>query len=267
MKRVFQPWTGDAGVAFTPDGSRVVTSGTIPGGVDGVPSSVGFAGIIKVFRVSDGALLRAIRFYEGGGQQVRAFALSAEGNYAAVSLYSDQLRIYRLADGALVQKYDVETADVNGIAFTPDGGGLAYVRADGFVIMARNPVAPAVPYVVAEAPLVPIPVAAPPDAPPPVAGPQALTELRVEPEAVAGGKSAGGSINLAGPAPAGGQVVSLSATSSAVRLPASVTVPAGADSYSFIVTTSAVADTREGLIRASATVGEPRETGFKVLPF
>lgn len=265
IKRVFQSWTGDRGVAFSPDGSKLITSGTVPGGVAGIPSSVSFAGIIRVFRVSDGALLGYIKMYEDGGQQVRAFALSAEGGYAAVSLYSDQIRIYRLSDGALVALYDAATADVNGLTFTPDGMGLVYVRADGVVIMARNPVSPATPYAVAEAPLVPAPATTPP--PPPVAtGPQVLTELTVSPEAVVGGQSAGGSVKLAGPAPNGGQVVTLSSTNSAARVPTSVTVPAGATSQTFTITTSSVSAPQEGLIRANTTTGEPRETGFKVLP-
>ncbi|CBE69948.1 MAG: hypothetical protein F9K13_07530 [Candidatus Methylomirabilis oxygeniifera] len=264
LKNSFFPWAGDRGVAFTPDGSKLVTSGTMPAQYAGNPSWGGSAVTIKVFRISDRTLLTNIIIYEGG-QQLRAFALSADGNYAAVSLYSDQIRIYRLSDGALVALYDAATADVNGLTFTPDGMGLVYVRADGVVIMARNPMAPATPYVVAEAPLVPAPVTTPP--PPPVAtGPQALTELMVSPEAVVGGQSAGGSVKLAGPAPDGGQVVTLASTNSAARVPASVTVPAGATSQTFTVTTSSVSAPQEGLIRANTTTGEPRETGFKVLP-
>jgi len=266
IKRVFQSWTGDRGVAFSPDGSKLITSGTVPGGVAGIPSGVSFAGIIKVFRVSDGVLLRYINFYENGGQQVRAFALSADGNYAAVSLYSDQVRIYRLSDGALIALYDAATMGVNGLAFTPDGMGLVYVRADGVVIMARNPVAPAAPYVIPQAPLVPA-LATNPPPPGPVAGPRALTELTVSPEAVVGGQNASGSVKLAGPAPDGGQVVTLSSTNPAARVPASITVPAGATSQTFTITASSVSAPQEGLIQAGTTTGEPRETGFKVLPF
>ena len=265
IKRVFMPWSGDRGVAFTPDGAKLVTAGTVPGGVDGVPSTAAFAGIIKVFRVSDGVLLRAIRFWDGGGQQVRAFALSASGDHAAVSLYSDQIRIYRLSDGALVALYDVETNDVNGIAFTPDGMSVAYIRADGTVVMARNPAAPVVPLVLSLQPLVPTPAPAPPPPPAPAA-PQALTELRVSPEAVVGGAPASGSVALAGPAPAGGQVVNLFSTNGAATVPASVTVPAGSASASFAITTRLVTGPVEGLIQASTATGEPRETGFKVLP-
>lgn len=266
LKRAFYPWTGDRGVAFTPDGTRLVTSGTIPGGVNGVSTSVSFAGIIKVFRVSDGVLVRSIVMTEGGGQQVRAFALSADGTHAAVSLYSDQVRIYRLSDGALVARYDAETAGVNGIAFTPDGMRVAFVRADGTVIMARNPGAPAVPLVPPAAPLVPKPAPPADPAPAPVpAGPQALTELKVSPEAVMGGQSASGTVTLAGPAPAGGQVVTLSSTNAAATVPASVTVAAGTRTATFSIATRVVSVPVEGLVRASTSAGEPRGTGFKIL--
>lgn len=269
IKRVFQPWSGDVGVAFTPDGSRIVTAGTVPGGVNGVPSSVFSAAVIKVFRVSDGVLLRAIKAYDSGGQQVRSFALSAEGGYAAVSLYGDEIRIYRLSDGAMVRRYTQETTDANGMLFTPDGMGFAYVRADGMVTMARNPAAPPTPYPISPQPLVP--VAGPPPLPPPpptpvLTTPQPLVELKLSTEAVVGGQSASGTVKLAGAAPSGGQVVSLSSTLASARVPASVTLPAGATTTTFAITTTPVSAPQEGLIRAGTVTGEPRETGFKVTP-
>ncbi|CBE69895.1 MAG: hypothetical protein F9K13_07305 [Candidatus Methylomirabilis oxygeniifera] len=254
LKRAFLPWSGDRGVAFTPDGAKLVTSGSIPGGVDGVPTS---AAIIKVFRASDGVLLKAIKIYDNGGQQVRAFALSVDGKYAAISLYSDQIRIYRLSDGALMKQYTVGTADVNGLAFTPDGMGLAYIRADGMVVMTANPVAPATPLVPPQAPLVPAPT--PPTPPTPEPGPavpQALTELRVSPEAVVGGQSATGTVVLAGPAPDGGQLVNLMTTNLVVSVPATITVPGGSTAAGFTITTLSVSAPVEGLIRASTSVGE-----------
>lgn len=62
------------------------------------------------------------------------------------------------------------------------------------------------------------------------------------PEAVTGGDSTTGTVTLTGPAPSGGTTVSFfSANPNRVQVPSSVTVPAGATSTSFPVTTAATA--------------------------
>src|SRR5262249_14764344 len=70
--------------------------------------------------------------------------------------------------------------------------------------------------------------------------PAALKSLQVNPVAVSGGSQAIAWVDLDGPAPAGGAVLSLSSNSPAVSVPATVTVPAGAWSMSVPVTTAAV---------------------------
>jgi hypothetical protein len=69
-----------------------------------------------------------------------------------------------------------------------------------------------------------------------------LTSLTLSPTSVVGGtQSSTGTVTLSGPAPAGGTVVTLSSSNTAVaRVPASVTVAAGATSASVTVSTSAV---------------------------
>lgn len=76
-----------------------------------------------------------------------------------------------------------------------------------------------------------------------------LTSLTLNPTNVIGGaQSSTGTVTLSAPAPAGGALVALSSNNSAARVPASVTVSAGATSASFTVGTSAV------LFSTSATI-------------
>jgi len=78
--------------------------------------------------------------------------------------------------------------------------------------------------------------AAPP--PPPVAS---LSTVSVAPTSVVGGSSSQGTVTLTAGAPAGGAIVTLSSSNTAVvSLPASVTVAAGATSANFGMTTTGV---------------------------
>src|SRR5262249_51708292 len=71
--------------------------------------------------------------------------------------------------------------------------------------------------------------------------PGALSSLSLAPSTVTGGDTSVGTVTLAGAAPAGGVLVALSSTNtSAATVPASVTVPAGATSATFTVSTSPV---------------------------
>src|SRR5262245_53278052 len=71
--------------------------------------------------------------------------------------------------------------------------------------------------------------------------PGALSSLSLSPSTVTGGETSQGTVTLASPAPAGGVVVSLASTDTTVAtVPASITVPAGASSATFTVSTSVV---------------------------
>ncbi len=71
--------------------------------------------------------------------------------------------------------------------------------------------------------------------------PGALASLSLNPTTVTGGQSSQGTVTLSSPAPAGGVVVALSSLNTAVaQVPASVTVPAGASSATFTISTSPV---------------------------
>jgi hypothetical protein len=71
--------------------------------------------------------------------------------------------------------------------------------------------------------------------------PAVLTSLTLNPTSVIGGLQAStGTVTLNGPAPAGGAVVTLSDNSAACSVPGTVTIPAGATSATFTVSTGIV---------------------------
>jgi hypothetical protein len=81
-----------------------------------------------------------------------------------------------------------------------------------------------------------------------------LTSLSLQPTSVPAGSSATGTVTLSAPAPAGGAVVTLSSSNTAVtNVLASVTVPAGATTVGFVVTTNTV--TSATVVTISATSG------------
>ena len=79
-----------------------------------------------------------------------------------------------------------------------------------------------------------------------------VSSLTLNPSSVVGGLgSVTGTVTVSGPAPAGGAVVQLSSSNGAAQVPSSVTVPAGAISATFSVTTSIVLITTSPQISAS----------------
>ena len=91
--------------------------------------------------------------------------------------------------------------------------------------------------------------------------PNSLASVSVNPASVTGGNSSTGTVTLSGPAPSGGAQVALSSSNTtAARVPASVTVAAGATSTTFAVSTSAVASSTSVVI--SGTYGGATKTGL-----
>lgn len=87
---------------------------------------------------------------------------------------------------------------------------------------------------------------------PNIHNPPVLQSLTVNPLVIQAGSTATGTIQLSHPAPAGGVVVSLSSSESAVvSVPASVTVPAGSQTGNFTVSTFSVAMDTAAVITAS----------------
>ena len=81
-----------------------------------------------------------------------------------------------------------------------------------------------------------------------------LSSMLVSPYSVTGGANAQGTAFLTGPAPVGGAVVTLSSSNrAAAAVPASVTVPAGATSATFPITTSTVTTSTAVVISGNYT--------------
>src|SRR5205823_6095474 len=69
-----------------------------------------------------------------------------------------------------------------------------------------------------------------------------VSSLTLNPTSVTGGRqSSTGTVTLSGPAPAGGEQVTLSSSNAAASVPSSVTVPAASTTATFTICTSAVA--------------------------
>ena len=81
--------------------------------------------------------------------------------------------------------------------------------------------------------------------------PGSLTGLAISPTSVSGGLSATGTMTLNGPAPIGGTTVALSSDTTAVTVPDTVVVPAGASKATFTLSTHSVASTTVANITAS----------------
>jgi hypothetical protein len=104
----------------------------------------------------------------------------------------------------------------------------------------------------------------------PAAAPASLQAVSVNPASVTGGSASQGTVTLSSGAPAGGLVISLSSSNTgAAGVPAGVTVPAGASSATFAITTSGVGAStpvtitavRDGVTRtATLTVSPPSQT-------
>ena len=87
----------------------------------------------------------------------------------------------------------------------------------------------------------------------PASSPAALSTIRVNPRDVVGGDPSTGTATLTAAAPAAGFVVSLSSdNTAAATLPPSITVPAGATTASFPITTNVVPNPQSALIIGTA---------------
>jgi hypothetical protein len=78
-----------------------------------------------------------------------------------------------------------------------------------------------------------------------------LSNLSITPLSVTGGSSATGTVTLTAPATASGVTVSLSTTSPSASVPTGVTVAPGAETASFVVSTSPVTASASALITAT----------------
>jgi subtilisin family serine protease len=92
-----------------------------------------------------------------------------------------------------------------------------------------------------------------------------LSTVSVNPVSVNGGTAATGTVTLGSPAPAGGVVVALTSSSAAAVVPASVTVPAGASTATFAISTTSVVASTAAVVTASS-LGVSKTTTLTVNP-
>ncbi len=88
---------------------------------------------VKIFRFSDGALLQTL--IPGGLAYTRAAAFSPDGATLATGHFTNTLRLWNVADGALVRTLNegAFSGDMNGVAYTSDGSRLLGASSDGLV--------------------------------------------------------------------------------------------------------------------------------------
>jgi WD40 repeat protein len=99
---------------------------------------------IKMWRLSDGALLRTI---DGNNNGIISIAFSPDQQYIAAGsgdrVYDGVVRFWRVSDGALVRSFNQDPNNVysyvTAVRYSPDGSLFAYARADFLAVVARNP--------------------------------------------------------------------------------------------------------------------------------
>ncbi len=129
-------------LAFSPDG-QILAAGSDDIDLNGQCTDCS----IKLWRVSDGALLRTI---DGKNNGIISIAFSPNQKQIAAGsgdrIYSGVVRFWRVSDGVLLRRFNQDPNNplsyVAGVAYSPDGRLFAYARADRLVVVARNPFSP-----------------------------------------------------------------------------------------------------------------------------
>lgn len=102
-------------VAFSPDGTRMVTSGN--------------DGRLIVHRVADGAEL--VTWDAAGGRQVTGLAWSPDGRTIASSASAPDAALWDATTGARLKTFAGKAGAMTAVAFSPDGRWLALTSANG----------------------------------------------------------------------------------------------------------------------------------------
>ena len=105
-------------LAFSPDGKLLASGG-------GTPSR---DGEVKLWRVSDGTLARAIS--KTHADSINSVAFSPDGEFLASAAGDRFARVWRVSDGSRVANLEGHTGHVLGVAWRADGLALATAGAD-----------------------------------------------------------------------------------------------------------------------------------------
>ena len=101
---------------------------------------------LKTWRLSDGALLQTI---DGNNNGIISIAFSPDQKVIVAGsgdrVYDGVVRFWRVSDGVLLRFFNQDPNNVysyvTGVAYSPNGSLFAFGRADGHVVVARNPFA------------------------------------------------------------------------------------------------------------------------------
>lgn len=108
-------------VDFAPDGKRL--------------ASGSFDNLVRLWRVSDGALLHTL---EGHTNWVYSVAFAPNGETLASGSYDETVRLWRVSDGALLRTITAkQMGAVHKVAFSPDGETLAVASVSNSVWLWR----------------------------------------------------------------------------------------------------------------------------------
>ncbi|UCD51701.1 MAG: hypothetical protein JSW27_03540, partial [Phycisphaerales bacterium] len=92
-------------------------------------------GQVKIYDTSDGSLVRTLVYTTDPhrdfstsfkGMEVECVAFSADGRLLAAGGNEQGIKVFRLADGKVVQTFDADGAEVDGMAMSPDGAYFAH---------------------------------------------------------------------------------------------------------------------------------------------
>jgi WD40 repeat protein len=117
-----------SGVAFAPDGQTL--------------ASTSHDSTVKLWQVSDGTLLYTLHGHtswvsslEGhtNTSWVRSLTFAPDGQILASALQDSTVKLWRVADGMLLQTLEEHIETVNSVAFASDGTTLASGSGDGTI--------------------------------------------------------------------------------------------------------------------------------------